>query len=328
MKRRQFLQAGLGLGVMPTVCLASSSRRLHWHDTTFTGLGTVLSIRAAHENATILNQALQRARDVVARVEDEMSLFRPHSALNRLNRAGALQQPSAELLTVLQLSQRIARRSQGAFDVTVQPLWELYAQAQKENRLPTRQEISQTRQRVGWQHLYVSDKQIKLAYPGMGVSLNGIAQGYAADQVRESLARDGVAHALINTGEWSSLGLAEGLRPWTLAIADPHRANAWLTRVTLNGLSVATSADDQCVFSQDRKHHHIFDPNTGYSPQDISSVTVAAPSCAIADALTKVLFVGGYERALHLAKDWQVAALVVKKDGDWKASNTFLPVAG
>ena len=327
MKRRQLLQAGLGLGLLPTLCLASSESRLHWRDTTFTGLGTVLSIRAAHENATVLSQALQRARNVVARVEDEMSLFRPSSALSRLNRAGVLQQPSVELLHVLQLSQRIARRSQGAFDVTVQPLWHLYAQAQKENRLPSPKEVSEIQQRVGWQHLEVSDRRIKFMQPSMGVSLNGIAQGYAADRVRDSLARDGVAHALINTGEWSVLGLAEGQRPWALAIADPHRADAWLTRVTLSGMSVATSADDQCVFSQDKKHHHIFDPHTGYSPQDISSVTVAAPSCALADALTKVLFVGGYARALQLAKDWQVAALVVHKNGEWRASNTFPRVA-
>lgn len=327
MKRRQFLQAGFGFGVLPTVCLAASSHRLNWRDTTFTGLGTVLSIRAAHENATVLNQALQRARDVVARVEDEMSLFRPSSALSRLNRAGVLQQPSVELLHVLQLSQRIARRSQGAFDVTVQPLWQLYAQAQKENRLPSPIEVSEARQRVSWQHLDVSDRQIKFTRPGMGVSLNGIAQGYAADRVRESLTRDGVAHALINTGEWSVLGMAEGQRPWALAIADPRRADAWLARVTLKGMSVATSADDQCVFSQDRKHHHIFNPHTGYSPQDLSSVTVAAPSCALADALTKVLFVGGYERALHLAKEWHVSALVVKKNGEWKSSGSFSSVA-
>ena len=91
----------------------------------------------------------------------------------------------------------------------------------------------------------------------------------------------------------------------------------------MNGLSWATSADDQCSFSADRKHHHIFNPHTGYSPQDIASVTVAAPSCALADALTKVLFVGGYDRALHLAKAWGVSAVVVKKNGEWRASSSL-----
>lgn len=327
MQRRNFIQAGLGVGLLPMACVASSASSLHWRDISFTGLGTVLSIRAAHPDASTLGQALQRARGVVEHVEDEMSLFRSTSALSRLNAAGVLQQPSADLLQILQLSQRIARRSQGAFDVTVQPLWQLYAQAQKEGRLPRPEHVAQTQRRVGWERLQVSAERITLAQPGMGVSLNGIAQGYAADLVRASLKRDGVAHALINTGEWSSLGLANGERPWVLGIADPHRANQWLTRVTMNGLSLATSADDQCVFSEDRKHHHIFNPHTGYSPLDISSVTVAASSCAVADALTKVLFVAGYDQALNLAKAWGVSALVVKKSGEWKASDTLPRVA-
>jgi thiamine biosynthesis lipoprotein len=175
--------------------------------------------------------------------------------------------------------------------------------------------------------LKVGDAQVTFNQPGMGVTLNGIAQGYAADAVRASLKRDGVQHALINTGEWTALGLADGQRPWTLGIADPHQANTWLARVTMQGLSLATSADDQCTFSEDRKHHHIFNPHSGYSPPDIASVSVAATSCAKADALTKVLFVGGYARALDLAKAWGVSALVVNKDGQWKASETWPRVA-
>ena len=95
----------------------------------------------------------------------------------------------------------------------------------------------------------------------------------------------------------------------------------------MHGLSIATSADDQCTFSDDRVHHHIFNPRTGYSPQDIASVTVAATDCALADALTKVLFVAGYAQALQVAKTWGVSALVVNKTGEWKASKTWAPVA-
>jgi thiamine biosynthesis lipoprotein len=95
----------------------------------------------------------------------------------------------------------------------------------------------------------------------------------------------------------------------------------------MQGLSIATSADDQCTFSDDRVHHHIFNPHTGYSPQDIASVTVAAPNCALADALTKVLFVAGFAQALHVAKTWGVPALVVNKTGKWKASDAWGRVA-
>jgi len=327
MKRRNFIQAGLSFGALSMARATSTTRALIWRDSTFTGLGTVMTIRAAHVDAEALNDALRRARQVIARVEDEMSLFRPTSALSRLNATGVLAQPSSEMLHVLDMSQRIAQRSQGAFDVTVQPLWQLYAQTQKEGRLPTTDEVAHTQKSVGWQNLHIEPTQIALSQPAMGVSLNGIAQGYAADAVRASLQRDGVSHALINTGEWSAIGLADGERPWRLGIADPRRADHWLAQVMLNGLSLATSADDQCAFSEDRKHHHIFNPHTGYSPQDVASVTVAASTCTMADALTKVLFVGGYARALPLAKAWGVSALVVNKRGEWKASASFPRVA-
>ena len=330
MKRRNFIQAGLGLGMLPNA-QASPSLSLHWQDLTFTGLGTVMSIRAAHPSEEALQLALQRARQVIAQVEDEMSLFRPSSALSQLNRDGVLRKPPMQLLHVLHLSQRVAQQSQGAFDVTVQPLWQLYAQAQKEGRLPTSHQVAQTQRRVGWQQLEVTPTQIKLRQSEMGVSLNGIAQGYAADLVKASLKRDGVLHALINTGEWSALGLADGQRAWTLGIANPrgseHPCGPWLTRVAMQGLSIATSADDQCTFSDDRVHHHIFNPRTGYSPQDIASVTVAASDGVMADALTKVLFVAGYAQALHVAKTWGVSALVVNKSGEWKASRTWPRVA-
>jgi FAD:protein FMN transferase len=327
MRRRNFIQAGIGFGLLPICDAATTKGALHWQDVTFTGLGTVMSIRAAHARADELNRALRRARQVIEYVEDDMSLFRPGSALSRLNKTGELHRPSDQLLQILQISQRVSAQSGGAFDVTVQPLWQLYAQAQKKGRLPSAQQVQDAQRLVGWQQLHVSAAKIKLMQPGMGVSLNGIAQGYAADLVRASLLRDGVEHALINTGEWSAIGMSDGQRPWTLAVGDPRHTDQWLTRVVMNGLCLATSADDQCAFSEDRRHHHIFNPHTGYSPSDISSVTVAAATCALADALTKVLFVGGFDRSLALAKTWGVSALVVKKNGQWQTSDSWPHVA-
>ena len=91
----------------------------------------------------------------------------------------------------------------------------------------------------------------------------------------------------------------------------------------MQGACVATSADDEMFFSEDHQHHHIFNPHTGYSPPDISSVTVAAAQCTMADALTKVLFVAGYDKALQMANDWKVCALVVHKSGKTETTAGF-----
>lgn len=323
MKRRAFIQASVGMGFLAQLP-AKASSPLHWQTSTFNGLGTTLSIRAAHSDAQRLTGALAAARACVAHVEDQMSLFRSSSAICQLNREGHLQMPHPDLLHVLKVSQHMAARSQGAFDITVQPLWRLYAQTQQMGRLPTPKEIHTARQSVGWQHLSIHAERVTFQRSGMAITLNGIAQGYAADRVRAVLQGFGVAHALINAGEWSSLGHAEGGRDWTLGLADPHQSDHLMARLHMQGLCAATSADDQCAFSADRKHHHILDPATGYSPRDIASVTIAAPSCIEADAMTKVLFVRGYDHALHLATQWHMQALVVHKDGRWKATPYLL----
>ena len=81
------------------------------------------------------------------------------------------------------------------------------------------------------------------------------------------------------------------------------------------GRCVATSGDDETSFGADRRHHHIFDPRTGYSPPGMAGVTVAASTGALADALTKVFSVAGPEHASALAREWGVDALWIDKAG-------------
>lgn len=324
MKRRLFLQTTLGLGALgATGWLAASgpdAAALQWRERMLLGFGSTLSLRVAHADATQAEQALDAAVDTIRHVEAQMSLFRADSALTRLNRDGVLHNPDPDLVKVFELSNMVSARSDGAFDVTVQPLWIAFEAAARQGALPTAAAVARARAAVGWQDLAVSGAAIRLRRPGMGVTLNGVAQGYAADLVRTRLQARGVHHALINTGEWSALGQAEGQRPWLLGLADPRQEQALLTRLALDGRSIATSADNECSFSPDHRHHHIFDPRTGYSPTELASVTVAAPSCALADALTKVMLVAGREGALRLARQWQVDVLVVDKQGAWQAT--------
>ena len=138
--------------------------------------------------------------------------------------------------------------------------------------------------------------------------------------MRRRLQASGIAHALVNAGEWTSLGDSSHHQPWLLGLQDPRDAQALISRLALDGRGVAVSADNECSFSPDHQHHHIFNPHTGYSPAELSCVAVAAPSCALADALTKVMFVAGREGALRLARTWNVDVLVVDKQGKWQAT--------
>lgn len=322
MKRRAFMQWGLGLGGAlraGTAALAVPAP-LVWTSRTLNAMGTSMQLQLAHADAAFAEQALEAAIGDIRSVEDQMSLFRSDSAICELNRTGALARAPADLLRVLHTAQQVSARSQGAFDVTVQPLWLAFDAARQQGRLPSRAEVVAARRRVGWRGLQVHAGSVRMQQAGMGITLNGIAQGYAADKVRARLQSLGIAHALVDTGEWSALGAPAHAGDWTLGVASPRGAHALLGALAMQGHCVATSADDQCTFSDDFVNHHIFDPHTGYSPTDLSCVSVMATSCVMADALTKVFFMAGYDQALPLAKAWGVQVLVVDKRGRWQAS--------
>jgi thiamine biosynthesis lipoprotein len=315
MHRRQFLRCSLASLPLVAQAGASAPPALQWASRTLLGFGTTLSVQAAHEDADPLQRALDAAVALLQHLHGQMNLFDPASALSRLNRDGVLHQPPPELLAVLQRAQAISARSGGAFDVTVQPLWLLHARCAAEGRQPTRVELAAARALVGWRGLQVAPHAVRLARPGMAVTLNGIAQGHAADAVAALLRRHGIAHALVDGGEWAALGQSPRAQPWTLAVADPRDPQAWLARLALQGGCLATSADNPSCFTPDFRHHHILDPRTGDSPPDVAEVAVWAPEGALADALTKVMFMAGPQRALALAAQWQVELLVVDKTG-------------
>jgi thiamine biosynthesis lipoprotein len=252
-----------------------------------------------------------------------MSLYRPGSELSRLNRHGSLSRPHPHLLAVLRRALLMAEESGGAFDPTVQPLWSLHAEAVRSGSTAEAAAIEAARRRVDWRRVTVSEEEVVLG-EGTEVTLNGIAQGFAADRVAAVLAGHGIRHALIDTGELLGLGRKEGGAPWRVGIQHPRRDDAYLTLLDLDGRSLATSGDYATALNADRSLNHIFDPATGRSPPHFSSVTVAAPAGMEADALSTAIFVLGPERGLELVRRSPgTDALLVLKDGDVLSTSGF-----
>lgn len=351
--RRQCLRLALGAGVSlasnaALLGSALAASGLVWRERRLQGLGTALSLRAAHAEAGRADAALDAAVTAIRHVERQFSLFDPDSALSRLNRDGVLHNPHPDFVRLLTLARQVSSRSQGRFDVTVQPLWLAWQHAKTQGRLPSKDALKQARARVGWQALGISPDLIQFQKPGMAATLNGIAQGFAGDLASAALRAHGVAHALLDTGEWSLWGQSPDAGPWRLGVANPRspgHANgsgkapvpliATLNLGVKNGQpnsqhavnrgaegqrALATSSDAHYRFGEGDRHHHIFDPKTGHSPTALASVTVLASTCTMADALTKVLFMGSLEDALKMAQHWQADVLAVDKSGRWVAS--------
>jgi thiamine biosynthesis lipoprotein len=243
-------------------------------------LGARTSITLAHSEAEHLVAA---ARDEIARLDGVFSLYRADSALSRLNRDGALDAPPMELVECLGIAGAVHDSTGGAFDPTVQPLWSAYAEAFSTGRAPDEPSLSVARARIGWPAVDIAPHGIAFARPGMALTLNGIAQGYIADRVTQLLEAEGFEDILVDTGELRALGGMSGGGDWTVHLPE-GRSTA------LRDRALATSAPLGTVFDAEGRVGHILDPRSG-RPASASgrSVTVTAPSAALADALSTAL---------------------------------------
>ena len=285
----------------------------------YTGSASVFGAEAKlillHDEEPVAARALNAALAELREVEAVLSLYRPDSAVCRLNREGVLSRPHPFLVEVLRKAQKLSELSDGAFDVTVQPLWELYAAARKAGRVPEAAEIETARRKVDWHKVEVDPDRIRLGERGMAITLNALAQGFAADRVLATLRSHSIRHALVNTGEIGAMGRKENGEPWTLGIQHPRRPEAYAALVKLSECCMATSGDYATAFSNDLQRHHIFDPATGNSPQELASVTVVAPSGLDADGASTAVMVLGPERGLKLLQSFAGAeAFLVLKE--------------
>jgi thiamine biosynthesis lipoprotein len=253
-----------------------------------------------------------------------MSLYRRESQLCALNRDQMLRDAHPFLLSVMKASRIMSQQTDGAFDVTVQPLWMVHDTAMRRGEAPNDAEIAVARRKVDWRQIEIGPEAIWLHGGGRAVTLNGIAQGFAADRAMEAMRGEGIEHALVDSGEIATLGRKTSTEAWSVGIQHPRHEDAYAAVVRLDSRSLATSGDYATTFAPDFRDHHIFDPRTGRSPGLLSSVSVAALTSTEADALSTAVFVLGVERGLGLVRSTPGAdALLILKDGSTVATEGF-----
>lgn len=239
-------------------------------------LGARASIRLDHPQAEAV---AARVFAEIDRLENILSLYRADSALSRLNRESRLDAPPFELLECLSIAGSVHSASGGCFDPTVQPLWSLWAEAASAGKWPSDAAIVQARRNIGWEKVELNPATITLE-PGMSLTLNGIGQGYVADRVAALLEAEGLNDILIDTGEFRALGGQPEGGDW------PMRLEAG-TRLDLRQRALATSSPLGTTFDQAGHDGHILDPETGLPIRAVwRSVSISAPSAALADALS------------------------------------------
>ncbi|TFH87530.1 FAD:protein FMN transferase [Billgrantia azerbaijanica] len=267
---------------------------------------------------------------VLEAVDASMSTYRDDSELSAFNAApvGEWQPLSAELIEVLAISQAVAEASDGAFDVTIGGLvnlWSFGPEA-RPREVPDDATLAERLAEIGSDSLEVDpERQRARRVRDVFVDLSGVAKGHATDRVAEYLAGEGLEHYLVNIGgELKVAGWRDGeAEPWRIGIEAPLDDRREASHIVpLHDISVASSGDYRNFFEEDgQRYSHTLDPRSGRPiTHGLASVTVAHPSNAWADAWATALTVLGEAEGMALARRRDLAVMMLVRRGEgWES---------
>ncbi len=285
-------------------------------------MGTVLNLTLYGTEQSKLENAVEATIRRMLELEKLLSRHDQQSQIAMLNRTGNLFHPDREVVNVLKLAGFINDKTDGAFDVTVLPLVKL----QQSGRKPTRQEIKTALAVTGFQNVSIQPSAISLKHKGMGITLDGIGKGYIVDQGVATLQENGFETAYVEAGgDLMVTGRKPGNAPWRIGIKNPRpeRTQQMVVLKTSNR-AVATSGDYMQAYDASLSRHHIVNPKTGYSPPELASATITAPTVVLADALATAAMVMGSQKTLALLDSMpQCEGYLIDKDLKHYQSSKF-----
>ncbi|MEZ5848121.1 MAG: FAD:protein FMN transferase [Geminicoccaceae bacterium] len=275
MRRRRFLTIGATAAALAGI--PAPERRLvsDWHGS---ALGARATIRIVHRDRREAGRVLEAVAREIDRLETIFSLYRPHSALVELNREGRLARPPVELVELMGIARALHASTGGAFDMTVQPLFDVHARHAGSE--PDAASLERARKLVDSTAVDIGLGEIAFRRSGMKATLNGIAQGYITDRVSDRLHDLGLVDTIVDVGEIRASGARADGTSWHVGIAGSDR------RVALTNRAIATSSPAGTVFEPTGRLHHLFDPATGRPAEHATQTSILAPTATVADGLS------------------------------------------
>ncbi len=289
-------------------------------------MGTVLNLTVYGPDREACEEAINTTIDRMLTLESILSRHSSISEVALLNRTGILTDPSPHLIEVLSLARDINKKSSGAFDVTILPLLQMHESIRGQNDHPDQQTLTAVKGLVSFEDLSISHDLLRFKKRDMGISLDGIAKGYIVDQGVSSLRSHGFANVYVEAGgDLMVSGHKDNQAPWRIGLRPPRpQPHEKPVIIEVSDKAVATSGDYLQAFTPDLKNHHILSPKSGFSPPELASSTITAPSVALADALATAVMVLGREDGLDLLESMDgCQGYVVDKQLNHAATSGF-----
>ena len=306
MKKIIYILSAL-LALLP---LCSCAARQKEAQKTIYAMGTVMELRAYGENA---DAALSEAEAEIIRLDALLSRGYADSEISKINKDGG-GTVSADTRAILQKGIEVSNKTDGAFDMCIAPLVDLWGFYSKEYHVPSDGEISEAKPKTYYKNL-ITDGESVVLKNGAELDTGGIAKGYLSNRIIDIFKAQGINSAIISLGgNVQTLGKKADGSQWRVGIRDPE--GGLLGTLEAQDTAVITSGGYQRFFEEDGKtYHHIIDPETGRPAESgLKSVTIISSDGAAADALSTAVFVMGKERGEKYWKDSEGFDMVLLTD--------------
>lgn len=259
--------------------------------------------------------AIDRALDRMEALDRKFSTTNPVSPVYRFNHNNEpIRDP--EIVALTEQALEISRKTQGRYDITIQPLVHLWGFDSSQKQVPSPKLLAAARQHVGFHHVDITRNQVIKTEPFLELDFGSCAKGYAVGEAVKVLKAAGIRDAIVDGGgNLAVMGNYEG-RAWRVGIRHP-RTDGLLGVLEASNICVVTSGDYERFFiAKGKRFHHILDATTGYPAQGLMSVTILAPDSTTADFWSTAFFIMGLREGMRLiARESQVEALAVTLDG-------------
>lgn len=321
------------------ILLASCSQKPQWQTVAYSGdtMGTTYNIKliVSPEQQQAAQQTQKPIERLLKDFNQSLSTYIEDSEIMQINAApsGKWLPISSRFLAVLNLSNEISALSEGAFDVTVMPLVNLWGFGPNwtQNAAPTQAQINIALEQVGYEAILVDQASSRInKMKPVAIDFSAVAKGYGVDEVAEYLWRRGFYHFMVEIGgELRVHGHNASGQAWRIGVESPA-AGGKIKPIQVSEVGVATSGDYRNYFEQDGvRFSHTINPINGKPiNHNLASVTVIAKNAAKADALATAFSVMGGDKALALAEKKGIAIYLIERTGDGfstRHSESFSP---
>ncbi len=267
-------------------------------------------------------EALDEAIEEIQRLDALWSVGNTESEIAKLNQKKT-EKVSKETIQLIQCAKKVSKETEGAFDITIYPLMELWGFPSQNYQVPSEAEIKEILDsNIGMDKVMVDEKNQEITLKDEAqIDLGGIAKGYTSEQVARILKRHDIEHGVISLGgNVQAIGKKIDGSRWKVGIQPPKDDMEMIGTYESCNEAVITSGGYERYFEEDGKtYHHILDPDTGKpSNQDLISVTAISEDGMLADCLSTTLFVMGKEKAEEYWKNNREKFQMILVDEDEK----------